>query len=468
MSIDEIVKKDPSELTNEEIDFLAANSEELSNEDKDKFGEVLDGVVGDDDEDIEDEDEEDEEIDDEGIKALILQQAEKAIDKKLGNKVVKSMEKKAQKIADGIVSDLVSGVKKKRAELINGGKVIKKSGDDIVKEWLLALRDRDTSKIKAIETEQLKDAKFKFLSTGTAADGGNLVPKELVNEVYRIMEDEGYGIARREMRYWPFAGPGNTREIPALDSSVTTYWINEGAKKKSSQPSFSLPKMVLKKLASIVPMTEELLQDSLINVTALIAELVAEAMTIEEDVQFFTGTGSPFTGILNNGNVQVYQMAAGKGFGDLTADDLSYLMRKVKPSMRKNGKFYLSSDLMGVIERLKDLDDQYIYRAPGDPSRPGTMWGKPVIEAEAFPDLSETGADKPFILFGDLRKTCILGDKGSMRVKLLDQATITDSDGETVLNLAEQDLEALRFVERVGYLLVLPPGVAVLKSGLAS
>jgi len=48
---------------------------------------------------------------------------------------------------------------------------------------------------------------------------------------------------------------------------------------------------------------------------------------------------------------------------------------------------------------------------------------------------------------------------------MLDQATITDTDGETAINLAEQDMVAMRFVERVGYVLALPEGIAVLKTG---
>jgi len=48
---------------------------------------------------------------------------------------------------------------------------------------------------------------------------------------------------------------------------------------------------------------------------------------------------------------------------------------------------------------------------------------------------------------------------------MLDQATITDTDGETAINLAEQDMVALRFVERVGYVLALPEGISVLKTG---
>ena len=79
-----------------------------------------------------------------------------------------------------------------------------------------------------------------------------------------------------------------------------------------------------------------------------------------------------------------------------------------------------------------------------------------------------TGADKPFVVFGNLKLAAIFGDKQQIRAKLLDQATITDGDGETTINLAEQDMIALRLEERVGYVMGLPSAVVVLKTGAAS
>ena len=40
-------------------------------------------------------------------------------------------------------------------------------------------------------------------------------------------------------------------------------------------------------------MTEEILEDSAINLTQLIGELIATEIAKEEDAQFLAGTGSP-------------------------------------------------------------------------------------------------------------------------------------------------------------------------------
>jgi hypothetical protein len=49
----------------------------------------------------------------------------------------------------------------------------------------------------------------------------------------------------------------------------------------------------------------------------------------------------------------------------------------------------------------------------------------------------------------------------------LDQASVYDADG-TLINLAERDMLALRVHKRVGYVPVLPDGIAVLSTGAAS
>ncbi len=95
---------------------------------------------------------------------------------------------------------------------------------------------------------------------------------------------------------------------------------------------------------------------------------------------------------------------------------------------------------------------------------PATIWDYPVVVSDAFPAAGSVGEGDAYILFGNLQLAAIFGDKQQIRVKLLDQATVTDTDGSTVLNLAEQDMVALRIVERVGYVLALPKAVTVLQA----
>lgn len=425
MNISEILKKDPSELTDEEKDFLLQNQSELSEDDKEKFAEVLG-------------------LDEEGVKALIAQTAQEIVAKKV------------DEISSQLVSKFLSGAAAMRKKAIDTGKKAEDQNRDVTRKFLLALVNRDDATLKALTT-----------STGDTPKAGYLIPTELQREILRIAAGE-YGIARREMRYLPFSGPGNTRQIPTLATSVSVSWVNEAGAKGAVQPTFGLVNQTLKKLAAIVPLTEELLEDSAINLTQLVAELFAEAIAKAEDEAFFNGSGSPWTGILKNGSVQIVNMGTGEGFSALTADDLLDMIDKTPSAMLQGAKFYMNRTILSVIRKLKAATTgEYIYQNPGG-GLPATIWNYPVVTCDAFPGITATAASTAFVLFGNLQKTAVFGDKQEMRVMLLDQATITDTDGVTAINLAQQDMVGIRVVERVGYVLALPTGVTVLKSGAAS
>lgn len=435
----EILAKDPASLTAEEKAFLQGSAKELSAEVKAKFA-------------VEDE-EKDEDEEGEGEKAMDIEAVKKLVSKSIED----SLTAKTEKIAEMIAGKFMKGVKEQRAKAIAGEDNKKdEKADSVTRKFMAALMNGDRAAAKALTTSSTD------LGSPDDAKAGLLIPTELLNEVLRIIPE--YGVARVEMLYLPFSGPGNTRTIPTLGTSVTMNWTDEGGKKKSTQPKFAIVTQTLKKLTAIVPMTEEILEDSLINLTELVGKLIAEAVAKEVDIQFFNGTGSPFTGILNNGSIN--QVTEGTGDADDNLADELLRMQDATPAGAQAGaKYYLNRTWLSKIRKLKDQDGNYIYQAPAA-GLPGTIWNKPYVTVEAMPTVAEvTQEGDPFILYGNLKQGAIYGDKQQIRVKLLDQATINDTDDSTSINLAEQDMIALRFVQRVGYVIALPAALTVLLKG---
>jgi HK97 family phage major capsid protein len=137
-------------------------------------------------------------------------------------------------------------------------------------------------------------------------------------------------------------------------------------------------------------------------------------------------------------------------------------MQDATPSGALNGaSYYLHRTILSRIRKLKDLSGDYIYQRPGQ-GLPSTIWDYPYELSDAFPAYADVVEGSPYILFGNLRLGAIFGDKQQLRVKLLEEATITDTDDQTEINLAEQDCVALRIVERVGYVIALPTALTVL------
>lgn len=431
MNLKELLAKKRDELSAEELAFVKAHAAELSAEEKAKFEVEENG------------------LDVDAVKNLVSKHVSEALEKQMA------------KISDELVGKFMKGVDEQRSRAVDTGKKPAAKSDNTTREFLKAIFAGDKARAKAITTE----------TGGTAPDDSNagvLIPVELRNEVLRIAETQ-YGLARRDMMYLPFSGPGNSRTIPALGTSVRVFWTDEKGKKTSTQPKFSLITQTLKKLAAIVPMTDEILEDSAINLTQLLGQLFAEAVAKEEDLQFFAGTGTPWTGLLNNGSLLTVTMTGVAT--DITADDLLDLQYKVPTSIRSTGKYYLSGSVIVAVQKLKGTDGHYIWQGPRD-GKPGTIWNKPYEESDAFPEIGDVEDGEAFVIFGDLKKTCIFGDKQQLRVKLLEEATITDTDDESGengdINLGEQDMVALRIVERVGYVCGLPGGLAKLIAGQES
>jgi len=431
MDLNAILKKDPASCSAEELAVVKANWDRLTPEEQAKFDAAVNGGQD----------------SAQGVKALLAKQIAEAAEK-LGNEA-----------SEEVLSNFKKGIEASRAKAAVAGPQGSPKANEATRKFLRALKSKNFAEAKELSK--------KAVSTDTGAeepwdsDAGYLIPEELLAEIKRVQQ-VGYGVARQEMQNLPFSGASNTRKIPTLSSSVILNWVEEGGKIASSKPKFGVVTQTLKKLAGTVILTNEIIEDSAIDLAGLIAKLFAEATQKEEDLQFFNGSGTPWTGILKNTAINIVTQTSGD-VNQLTADDLLDMIDATPSGALAGAKFYFHRTILSVLRKLKDEQGQYIYQRPQD-GTPGQIWDYPYMTVEAFPARSTVTTNTKYILFGNLKNTCVFGDKGGMRVMFLDQATLTDDDGETVVNLAEQDMVATRITERVGYVVVLPEGLTVLKA----
>lgn len=305
-------------------------------------------------------------------------------------------------------------------------------------------------------------ATLKDLTEGTPASGGYLVDTELVAEIQHLMTE--YGVARREMFLTPVT-KGSTN-LNNLATDISVYWTTETTAKTSSDVTLGQVELVIKKLAVIVPMSDEVLEDSEIDLLGFLSGRIAEKFSQAEDTQFFNGSGSPFTGLLQNSNVNEIIMT-GTTFASIDADDLIDMVDATPQGALANGKYYMNRTILSYIRKLKDDNGMYIYQAPSVQG-PATCWGYPVVLVEAMPAKTANAVDTSFVLFGDLKKCAWVGYKGGLRAKISDQATVRNTADDDDIDLFRQDMTALRLVERVGYVVVIPTAVTKLTTASAS
>lgn len=342
------------------------------------------------------------------------------------------------------------------------------------------LNDKFKKTVQAVyagNEKQLKElggfASRKELTTDSTGSpfGGYAVDSELSAEIRHLTTE--YGVARREMSTVTLSK--NSLDANSLTTDVSVFWVDEGNSISSTQVVLGQDSLDLKKLAAIVTITSELIQDQEVDLFDFIAGRVAEGFAKAEDEAFFKGDGSSsygsFTGIIEAGDVNTTTLASGDtAFSDITAEKLLDMQDDTPQGAQANAKYYMHRSVFNLVRKLRadaasagDSAGEFLYQAPGQ-DEPQLLWNKPVVLVEAMPTTSDSGADEGFVIYGDLRRGCILGTKGTIAAKRFDSGVVRNVADDADVNLITSDREAVRWTTRVGYIRVIPSALTVLKT----
>jgi len=293
---------------------------------------------------------------------------------------------------------------------------------------LIGIKRGDAAMIKAADP----------MTEGVSADGGYLVPA--LTEENIIEKIPTFGQARRYMTVLPISG--NTINMPRELALPTWYWVGENAQITASKPTLDNQQLIPKKGAAIVVLSNELLRDANVNIGNYIIKKIAQVRGTAEDVQFFNGSGSPFTGVFaatnTFGNTVTF---AGNGT-TVTYDNLVDIMEGVDESFLSGASWFYSRGYSSTLRKLKDTQNRPLW-IPAEAGNPSTIFDYPAVKVENAPSTA-TSSGKPGIILGNLTNS-IIGDISGMEVTLLKEATISGT------SLAEYDLSAIRVISRVAF-----------------
>ena len=276
------------------------------------------------------------------------------------------------------------------------------------------------------------------MTEGTSADGGYLVPA--LTEATILEQIPTFGQGRKYMTVMPMTG--NVINIPKESTLPTWSWVDEAATIASSKPTLDRYQLTPKKGAAIVVMSNELLRDANVNIAQYVIKKITQVRGTAEDIQFFKGTGSPFTGVFTIGNTYGNTVTASGDGTTITYQNLLDMVNGVDPNYLQGASVFMHRTTLSAIEGLKDSNNRPLF-VPSFGDRPATLMGYPVVIIENAPVATST-ASKPVILLGNLESS-IIGDIMGMDVRFLTEATI---DGT---NLAQYDLSAVRVISRVAF-----------------
>lgn len=233
------------------------------------------------------------------------------------------------------------------------------------------------------------------LQVGTETEGGYLVPDEYEHTLVQALEEQNIF---RQLAHVIHTSSGD-RKIPVVASKGTAQWIDEEAQYPESDDSFGQVSIGAYKLATMIKISEELLNDSVFDMPSYIATEFARRIGAAEEEAFFTGngTGRPLGILAETGGAQVG--VTGAKADAVTFDEVMDLFYSLRSPYRRNAVFIMNDATVKALRKLKNGNGDYIWQPSVTAATPDTILNRPVYTSGFMPTLA-TG--NKTILFGDL------------------------------------------------------------------
>ena len=280
------------------------------------------------------------------------------------------------------------------------------------------------------------------LSIGTDSEGGYLVPDEYERKLVEALQDE---VFFRSLATVIRTSSGD-RKIPIVTSRGEAAWIDEGGQFPESDDSFGQTSIGAYKLATMIKVSDELLNDSVFNIEAYISKEFGRRIGAKEEEAFFIGDGiGKPTGIFNaTGGASDGVTTNG---ANITFDDVMDLFYSLKSPYRKKAVWVLNDSTVKALRKLKDGNGNYIWQPSVQAGVPDMILNRPYYTSSFVPEL---GAGAKAMAFGDFSYYWIADRQGRSFKRLNELYATTGQVGF----LASQ---------RVDGKLILPEAVKTLK-----
>jgi len=221
------------------------------------------------------------------------------------------------------------------------------------------------------------------------SDGGFLVPTDMIDGIQSAIESDDSLLSRtRQLNI-----KGNRASLKINEAApysgngqnITAHWVGEGKKIDSSKAKFKEVEIKAEKLAAIVPVTEEMMEDSAL-IESFIRQETPEVFVAAINNALISGDGvKKPEGILNSGFGFEVAKEAGQSADSVVFDNVKKLHTHALPRAKQRGIYLYNAaveeELIGMKLDTGSTDGVSVYlpnnSIAGAPF--GTLWGKPVF-----------------------------------------------------------------------------------------
>lgn len=220
------------------------------------------------------------------------------------------------------------------------------------------------SSLSAEQRGVLKQYEDRAQSVGTPSAGGYLVPVIFQEELVKSLKAWG-----------PMLDPGVTRMLTTATGAALTFptmndtantgaIIAENTQVSLAEIAFGTKTIdAFKYTSGVVLVSDELLQDSVLDVEAVIRDAMSERIGRIANTHLTTGDGSSKP----NGIVTAATAVEGSDDVTVTFDDLIDLEHSVDPAYRSDPscKWMFNDSTLKALRKIKNLEGDYIWQ-PAD------------------------------------------------------------------------------------------------------
>lgn len=241
-------------------------------------------------------------------------------------------------------------------------------------------------------------AELRAQSKATAGAGANLVPIAFERTLIGLLRYTG---VMRQIATVMSTATGNQLQVPQVTGHGTAAWTAESAAFAESDETFGQTALNAYKEASLVTVSEELLNDSAFDLEQYLSNEFALRFGVLENVSYWVGDGSGKpTGIATQVSTG-FTLPTGSTVGFPAAnagDGLFELYHSLLVPYRRNAVFVANDQTIKSIREIKDGQGRYMWMPGLSAGAPDTLLGRPLY---SDPDVPIMGANAKSVFFGD-------------------------------------------------------------------
>lgn len=284
-------------------------------------------------------------------------------------------------------------------------------------------------------------------------EAGDLIPDKEVREIIKGLPAASavLSLARR-------ATMSTKKERqPVLSALPQAYWVNgETGLKQTTKAEWDNKELIAEELAVIVPVPDSVISDSDFDIWGEVRPLIVEALGAKLDAATLFAEDQPSgfaDAIVPDAVAAGNTVTAGSG-DDLAAEigDEDGVMGLVEEDGFAVNGFAARTRIKSRLRGLRDENGGLLFQPSLQAGTPATLYGEPILYPDANGSFNDQGVD---LIAGDWNKA-VVGIRQDITFKLFTEGVISDEDGKVVLNLMQQDSNALRVVARYGFAVANP------------